>query len=233
MTAGAPGVVIPRTDDGWPLADMQVVGEVLERFPDLRMSFEEYLTLDEDFFGEWIDGQVEIRPCQGRAHHEAMGFLSVAFRWYVDRTDPRDGTTLRGFVMRPSGLPARMVDLLYVAPEHEDRIKHVFVDGPADIVVEVVEDESRHRDTVEKFREYERGGVRGYWIVDPVRKEAQVWRLIDGRYEPMPLGDPPALRSEVLEGLWILPEWIWEDRDRFEVMREWGFEIPPRRRRHT
>src|SRR5215211_6088119 len=158
MTAGAPGVVIPRSEDGWPLADMQVVGEVLERFPDLRMSFEEYLTLDEDFNGDWIDGQVEIRPCHSYTHHVAMGFLSIAFRWYVQRTVPRDGRTLRWFVMRTGAdLPARMVDLLYVAPEHEDRIKDVFVGGPADIVVEVVEDESRHRDTVEKFREYERG----------------------------------------------------------------------------
>jgi hypothetical protein len=80
MTAGDPGVVIPQADDGWPLADMQVVGEVLEHFPDLRMSFDEYLTLDEDFNGDWLDGQVEIRPCQGNTHHVAMNFLSVTFK---------------------------------------------------------------------------------------------------------------------------------------------------------
>lgn len=234
MSTGAPGVVIPLADDGFPLADMQVVGEVLERFPDLRMSFEEYLTLDEDFNADWIDGRAEIRPTHGNTHHVAMNFLSIAFKWYTELSDPRDGRTLRWFVMRPGpDLPARMVDLLYLAPEHEARIRYNYVDGPADIVVEVVEDESRRRDTVEKFGEYERGGVREYWVVDPILKDTKVYRLVDGKYEPAPPGNPPALRSGVLQGLWILPEWIWEDRDTFEVLQDWGFDVPPRRRRRA
>lgn len=223
METSGPGVLIPHSEDGVPLVDMQVVGEVLKRFPGLRMSFAEFLTLDEDFTGDWIDGHVELRGGQDCLHHEALSLLSIAFRWFSEKGEGRRGRALRGFLMRPEPeRPARVVDMLYVAAEHAGRMKHVFVDGPADIVLEVVDDESRHRDTVEKFGEFERGGVREYWVVDPPRREARVYRLKDGRYEPMPAGDPPALRSEVLEGFWILPEWIWEDRDNFEIAREWG-----------
>lgn len=231
MVTSAPGVLIPRAEDGWPLVDMQIVGEALERYPGLRMSFEEFLTLD-GVWGDWIDGRVGLRGCQGLAHHDALNFVAIAFRWYLDQGDPRAGNTLRQFLMRSRpDLPARTADLLYLTRDHADRVKDVFVDGPADIVVEVVDDESRHRDMIEKFREFEAGGVREYWLIDPAHRQASVYRLRNGRYEPMPAGDPPALRSEVLDGLWIDPEWIWNDRDTFEVLREWGFDIPPRRRR--
>lgn len=226
MTAA--GVVIPATEDGFPLVDMSIVGKVLARYPDLRMSFEEFLTLDDGFHGEWIDGRVEVRGSQHILHHEALTVLSIAFRFFGEKDEPRAGQGLRFFLMRPGpDLPARIVDFFFLAAEHADRLKHCYVDGPADIVIEVVDDESRHRDTVEKFGEYERGGVREYWIVDPFERKAQVYRLRGGRYEPMPPGDPPVLRSEVIPGLWIDPEWIWNDWSGFDIAREWG--LLPRR----
>lgn len=226
MTAGA-GVVIPRTEDGFPLVDMHIVGRVLERYPDLRMSFEEFLALDDGFHGEWIDGRVEFRGSQHILHHDALNLLSFAFRWHEEKGEPPPGESLRWFVMRPAAdLPARIVDLFFLTTEHADRLKHVFVDGPADIVVEVVDDESRHRDTVVKLREYERGGVREYWIVDPFERRAQVYRLENGRFEPIPAGDPPMLRSEVLPGLWVDPEWLWcEPRPTLKhLMKQWGLD---------
>jgi Uma2 family endonuclease len=227
--ATAAGVVIPATEDGFPLVDMSIVGKVLERYPDLRMSFDEFLALDDGFHGEWIDGRVEIRGSQHLLHHDALTVLSIAFRFFQEKDEPRAGEGLRFFLMRPGpDLPARIVDFFFLTAGHADRLKHCYVDGPADIVIEVVDDESRHRDTVEKFREYERGGVREYWIIDPFERKAQVYRLRDGRYEPMPAGDPSTLRSEVLPGLWIDPEWIWNDWSGFDIARKWGL-MPPRR----
>ena len=47
-----------------------------------------------------------------------------------------------------------------------------YLDGPADVVVEIISPESRLRDRGEKFAEYEMGGVREYWLIDSERHEA-------------------------------------------------------------
>jgi len=43
-------------------------------------------------------------------------------------------------------------------------LKHTYPDGPADLAIEIVSEESRLRDRGEKFAEYEVGGVKEYWI---------------------------------------------------------------------
>jgi hypothetical protein len=43
--------------------------------------------------------------------------------------------------------------------------------------------ESRSRDRGEKYYEYEEGGVREYWLIDPVRRKAEFYQLgADGYY---------------------------------------------------
>lgn len=74
-------VAIPCTEDGFPLVDMQVVGEVLERYPDLRMSYEEFLALDEDFHGDRVDERVTIL---GGRNGQASGDLRIPDVGVVD-----------------------------------------------------------------------------------------------------------------------------------------------------
>jgi Uma2 family endonuclease len=49
--------------------------------------------------------------------------------------------------------------------------------GPADICFEVVSPESAMRDYGNKFVEYEKAGVREYWIIDPIRQRCDFNRL--------------------------------------------------------
>jgi Uma2 family endonuclease len=69
--------------------------------------------------------------------------------------------TLMRLSSRPSG---REPDLLFVASEHLDRLRGTYIDGPADLVVEVVSPESEERDRVEKLAEYEAARVPEYWL---------------------------------------------------------------------
>jgi Uma2 family endonuclease len=48
---------------------------------------------------------------------------------------------------------------------------------PADLAVEIVPTESRLRDRGQKLAEYEMGGVREYWIIDPERRQAAFYVL--------------------------------------------------------
>jgi Uma2 family endonuclease len=77
-------------------------------------------------------------------------------------------------------------------------------------VVEVISDDSVHRDRVEKFLEYEREGVREYWIVDPRprRKAIDVFVLEHGSFVPLSVDEEGWLQSKALPGFRVKEAWF-------------------------
>jgi Uma2 family endonuclease len=63
----------------------------------------------------------------------------------------------------------REPDILFVAQSNLGRITKQYLDGPADLVIEVISPEISGRDRGDKFYEYETAGVREYWLIDPQR----------------------------------------------------------------
>ena len=67
------------------------------------------------------------------------------------------------------------------------------------------------RDRKEKFPEYEQAGVREYWIVDAVNRQAEFSALgPDRTYRPMAIAED-VFRSQVIQGLWLDVKWLWQD----------------------
>jgi Uma2 family endonuclease len=109
---------------------------------------------------------------------------------------------------RPSG---REPDLLFVANEHGNRLRPTYVDGPADLVIEIVSPDSEERDRVTKLAEYEGAGVPEYWLVDPVPQEATFYRLgADGRYDAVPINADGFYHSAALPGFRLWVAWLWQ-----------------------
>ena len=58
--------------------------------------------------------------------------------------------------------------------------------GAPDLIVEVISESNRTHDTVVKFRDYERFGVKEYWLVDPRASHVHVFHLAaGGKYEAL------------------------------------------------
>jgi Uma2 family endonuclease len=77
---------------------------------------------------------------------------------------------------------------------------------------------------VEKFGEYERGGVREYWLLDPQSRQAGFFQLgEDERFQQIPLDDG-VFRSHVLDGFWLKVDWLWQKPlpGLLSIAREWG-----------
>jgi Uma2 family endonuclease len=111
-------------------------------------------------------------------------------------------------VTRPSG---REPDILFVANEHLDRIQPTYIDGPADLAVEVVSPDSDDRDHGAKFIEYEGAGIPEYWLIDPLRQETWFFQLgPDRRYHLVPLEDDGIYRSAALPVFWLKVAWLWQ-----------------------
>lgn len=178
-----------------------------------RMTFEEFLTwCDEDTWAEWVDGEVQMVSPASDRHQDLADFLTAVVRIFVEA---RGLGVVRSapFLMKMGPeLPGREPDLVFVSREHLGRLKATYLDGPADLVVEIVSPESRVRDRGEKFYEYETAGVREYWLIDPEREEARFYRLGErGWYEPVPPDEEGLYRSEVVPGFWLKVDWLWQE----------------------
>lgn len=184
---------------------------VLERPVDVEgIGFEEFLVRFDGIHAEWDDGRVSMMSPASDDHQNIRDFLIAVIRLHSEfhqtgwvRSSP--------FLMRLPNKPAgREPDLLYLASEHDQRIRPTFLDGPADLVVEIISPESDERDRGTKFVEYEAAGVREYWLIDPLRHEAMFYQLdAHARYRPGQITDG-IYHSIVLAGFWLRVEWLWQ-----------------------
>ena len=191
--------------------------------PTPRMNFEEFMAwADEDTHAEWVDGEVIFMSPLSTDHQEIGRFLLRALSEWVEFHGLGD-IRYEGFLMkletRPSG---REPDILFVANENRGRLRNTYLDGPADLVVEIVSPESVERDRVDKFHEYQAGGVREYWLIDPQQRRAQWYqRGEDGLYR-LAATEDGVYHSRVLPGLWLREAWLWQPPKLRDVLREWG-----------
>ena len=178
------------------------------------MSYEEFLEwLDEDTWAEWVDGEVVMLSPASRLHQDVRDFLLTLLRAFVELHDLGVVLSAPFQVKLEEVRRGREPDLLFVAREHLDRLKDTYLDGPPDLVVEIVSPESVSRDRGEKFYEYAQAGVPEYWLIDPQIRWADFYRLEPEarRYRPAFGGEEGVYRSEVLPGFWLRVEWLWQD----------------------
>jgi Uma2 family endonuclease len=193
--------------------------------PPAKMTYEEFLAwADEDTWAEWVNGEVIILSPASDKHQDLAGFLTALLRHFVE-TSQLGVVRFAPFQMKTGpDLPGREPDILFIAREHLDRLRDTYLDGPADLVVEIISRDSRARDRGDKFYEYEQGGIREYWLLDYLRRQAEFYQLgADGIYRLVPVGEDGIYRSAVLEGLWLKVEWLWQEPlpPLIHVLREW------------
>lgn len=117
----------------------------------------------------------------------------------------------------------RVPDLMFIAERNRHRIRRTFIDGPPDLVIEIVSPDSQNRDRREKYLEYEAAGVREYWVIDPLSQTLDVYALRGRKYRPLVARDGK-FESRVLPGFYLRPEWLFGGRRPkvAEVLKELG-----------
>lgn len=178
----------------------------------LSMTYDEFLSwANEDVHAEWVDGEVIVFMPPKTRHQQVLGFLFAVLGAFIDFTGL--GKLFPApFEMRLAR-SAREPDILFVAKEHLDRLTPERLLGPADLVAEIVSDESARRDRVEKFNEYMEAGVREYWVIDPRpgREQADFWVLDEqGRYQARAVDEEGRYHAAVLPEFWLKVDWLWQ-----------------------
>ncbi len=188
--------------------------ELIQRvLPKEKVSFEEYIEwLDEDTRAEWVDGEIVLMPSPASLEHQNAGlFLSSVLNIYVQANN-LGHVVFAPYVMKLAAIArGREPDIIFVRKDREHLLTRHYLDGPADLAVEIVSPDSKKRDRKEKFAEYERAGVREYWIFDPDHQKAEFYQLgEDGRYRRVTIGADGVYRSKVVAGFWLRVDWLWQ-----------------------
>lgn len=190
------------------------VSELAQRIPPKEnVSFEEYIEwLNEDTRAEWVNGRIEIMASPATlSHQEAGGFLYKILSFYIEAHD-LGKLIFAPYVMRLAAIArGREPDLIFVQKDRLNLLTRHYLDGPADLAIEIVSPESNKRDRKVKFAEYQIAGIREYWLIDPEKQSAEFYQLDDeGTYEPAVLDGEGFYHSQVIAGFQLRVSWLWQ-----------------------
>ncbi len=176
--------------------DRGIYGQIIAR----HVSAEDYMAEFAADFREWVDGFVIDIKYVTIQHQETLNYVRNLVEIYLD-FNPIGCTLGFPFVLQLDKTNSRrepdfQVLLEAVPGAYNDRRKssklndddeiyqttggiltNTAMIGSADICVEIVTDESLARDYSLKYHEYAAAGVKEYWCIDPVRKNALLYRL--------------------------------------------------------
>lgn len=176
------------------------------------MSYEEFLSSPSVApHSEWVNRKVIPMSPVSKEHQHIAGFLLTLLRFFVE--ERRLGEICHDPFQMKTGpeLPGRAPDILFVRTENLSRLKENYLDGPADLVVEIISPGSRSVDRGEKFYEYEQGGVKEYWLIDLLRRQGEFYQLNpQGVYHLAATDASGRYQSVVLDGLWLQVDWLWQ-----------------------
>lgn len=180
--------------------------------PDGKISYTAFLEwADEDTHAEWVDGEIEMSSPASYQHQDIKGFLESVMRSFVEANDL--GQILSaGFQMKLPGKKGsgREPDVMFIAKANLGLLQKTYLDGPADLAIEIISPESQERDRVEKFKEYAIGGVLEYWLIDQERQEAQFFQLdVNNQYQTITPDSEGKYFSQSLPGFWLQMNWLW------------------------
>ena len=175
------------------------------------VSGDDYMAHYAHDFYEWVRGTlIKMSPVTKR-HNQITRYLDFLLDTYFSLR-PIGEVMTAPFVMRVDATESRREpDLQIILKDNPGELTDTAMIGAADICIEVVSAESAERDHSTKLVEYEKGGVREYWIIDPAQNESRFLRLVDGRYVDVAVDDQENYRTPLLPDFGLHVPTLWQE----------------------
>lgn len=118
----------------------------------------------------------------------------------------------RDFVMR-LGNNGLTPDVLFFTGKHHNQLHSWYLNGPAELVIEILRPGHEYSDRILKRDIYAASGVPEYWLIDPKTQQTEFLGLTDGVYQVRSLDGDNCYRPSSIPGLVFHPEQLWCEED--------------------
>lgn len=148
----------------------------------VKFTYEDYLLFPEDGRRHaLIDGEHYVTPAPNTKHQIIVSnLLRILAACVRQRRLGRVFAAPTDVVL--SDLDVVQPDLLFISTARLSILSDRCIQGPPDLVVEILSESTRKTDELVKRKLYERFGVREYWIVDPELEVVKVYTSTDRGY---------------------------------------------------
>jgi len=177
--------------------------------PATKLTYHDYQLLPDDGKRyEVIDGDLCMTFAPATRHQMIVTRLSHLLFNYLERNPIGTVLTAPCDVLL-SDVDVLQPDLLVVLQDGLARITDKNVQGPPDLVIEILSPGTAGRDRDLKRKRYEHFGVREYWLVDPDQNTVEILRLEQHRFTRASLTSRPSQSSSpLLSNLMLDLGWI-------------------------
>ena len=182
-----------------------------------RYTFADYLTWEENDRIELLDGSPVMMAPPSRSHQKISMELSRQLANFLD--GKKCEVYAAPFAVRlfeeegdaPEDIQTVLEPDISVICDKIKLDKHG-CKGDPDIVMEILSPSTQRHDRLIKLEQYQRAGVREYWIVSPEEQTAQVFLLNNGLLFPREVyGKNDIAKVTVLEGCFIELEKVFSE----------------------
>ena len=147
------------------------------------MTAEQFLQMGQDPPGvrlELVNGEVAVSPSPEPRHSHIDTMLRIFLGSYIraHKLGRLYGDVDTVFDVHN----VRRPDLLYFSKGRLHLVGKKAMKGPPDLCIEIVSPSSGQIDREDKFKQYSKGGVAHYWIIDPDERTAEAYTLARGKY---------------------------------------------------
>jgi len=168
-----------------------------------KYTYEDYLKTPDDVRYELIEGDLLMTPSPVTKHQRILRELGFELLSFV-RVKDLGEIFLAPFDVHLDNENVVEPDILFISKQRLHIIGEKNVQGPPDLVVEILSESTANRDLVQKKRLYAKFGVKEYWIVIPGEEIVEIYTLKDALYVLCKsFGKENAIESPLLKGLKI------------------------------
>lgn len=157
-----------------------------------KLTYRDYLLLPDDGKRyEIIDGDLFVPPSPVTRHQLVVGRFFHHMMTYLE-THPIGTVFTAPYDVVLSDTDIVEPDLLVVLNNGRAHISEKNVQGPPDMILEVLSPSTAARDRELKRKRYERFGVQEYWLIDPDQNTLEILALEEGQYVQVSRTSHPA-----------------------------------------